>query len=123
MYLPLLAILLYTACPVPIQSQSQEQSTYIENAFLQTLHYKVVNSLQEHYRLELVQFECEHITNIQVINLPAESEHLKDGLAYRITIQVHVMVPNELLLLTFRNDGKSINIYELENLKVIKKNH
>lgn len=54
------------------------------------LSHEIQLALKEHFQQKIVQYDCEKITEIEMIKLPEESRYLSEGKTYKIKVELRV---------------------------------
>jgi hypothetical protein len=83
------------------------------------LHSRIQLAVKKHSQENIVQYDCEHIIEIKMINLPSGSSYLERGKAFEITVGLRKKDTSgdKLVHLKFSNEntGSSYSLVNIEN--------
>jgi hypothetical protein len=91
----------------------------LEEALIMELHSQIQLAIKEHFQENIVQYDCEQISEIKMINLPSGSSYLEGGRAFEITIELRKKdtTGDKLVHLEFSNEntGSGYSLVIIEN--------
>jgi hypothetical protein len=81
----------------------------LEEALIMELHSQIQLAMKEHFQDNIVQYDCEHIGEIKMLNLPSGSDYLEGGRAFEITVGLRKKDTSgdKLVYLKFSNENTS----------------
>jgi hypothetical protein len=90
----------------------------LEEALIMELHSQIQVAMKKHFQENIVQHDCEHISEIKIVNLPSGSGYLEGGRAFEITIELRKKDTSgdKLVHLKFSNENTGSG-YSLVNIK------
>jgi hypothetical protein len=91
----------------------------LEEALIMELHSQIQLAVKKHFQENINQYDCEHISEIKMINLPSGSGYLEGGRAFEITIGLRKKDTSgdKLVHLKFSNEytGSGYSLVSIEN--------
>ncbi|TXK77013.1 hypothetical protein [Paenibacillus sp. N3.4] len=108
----LLSLFVSLLIPTEGYAVASPREKLLEEALIMQLHSQIQSSLKEHFQENLIQYDCEHISEIRMIYLPSGTEYLEGGKAFEITVElrkkdtagdklVHLKLSNEKTAITY----------------------
>jgi hypothetical protein len=106
LFVTLLLMVLFLLLPLNVNGNTNRELLF-EHALLMSLNHEIKTALRKEIKVERVQFDCDKITNIELITLPSGSQFLSEGHAFIIEVQLRAMVNDKWKLVNIAFDNNN----------------
>jgi hypothetical protein len=114
----LLSLFVFLLISTGGQAVAAPREKVLEEALIMELHSQIQLTMKKHFQENIIQYDCEHISEIKMIDLPSGSGYLERGRAFEITVELRKKDTSgdKLVHLKFRNE-KTDSTYSLVNIE------